>query len=56
MKLNVNTGMMIKKGETCGIKYKDFECFLEYANFKNDLIEYKCFCCNKIIKKSLMKT
>ena len=23
------------------------ECFLEYTNFKDDLIEYKCLCCNK---------
>ena len=22
--------------------------FLEYTNFKDDLIEYKCLCCNKI--------
>ena len=22
-------------------------CFLEYTNFKDDLIEYKCLCCNK---------
>ena len=29
-----------KKCETCGIK-------LEYTNFKDDLIEYKCLCCNK---------
>ena len=36
-----------KKCETCGIKYKYCDCFLEYANFKDDLIEYKCLCCNK---------
>ena len=35
-----------KKCETCRIKYKYCDCFLEYANFKNDLIEYKCVCCN----------
>ena len=22
-------------------------CFLEYINFKDDSIEYKCFCCNR---------
>ena len=22
-------------------------CFLEYTNFKDDLIRYKCFCCSK---------
>ena len=31
-----------KKFETCGIKYKYCDCFLEYTNFKDDLIEYKC--------------
>ena len=36
-----------KKCETCRIKYKYCECFLEYTNFKDDLIEYKCLCCNK---------
>ena len=36
-----------KKCETCGIKYKYCDCFLEYTNFKDDLIEYKCLCCNK---------
>ena len=35
-----------KKSETCGI-YKYCDCFLEYANFKNDLIEYKCVSCSK---------
>ena len=29
------------------IKYKYCNYFLEYTNFKNDLIEYKCLCCNK---------
>ena len=36
-----------KKSETCKIKYKYCDCFLEYKNFKDDLIEYKCGCCNK---------
>ena len=36
-----------KKCETCGIKYKHFDCFLEYTNFKDDLMEYKCLSCNK---------
>ena len=30
-----------KKCEICGIKYKYCDCFLEYMNFKDDLIEYK---------------
>ena len=29
------------------IKYKYCDCFLEYTNFKGDLIEYKCLSCNK---------
>ena len=36
-----------KKCKTCRIKYKDYDCFLEYTNFKDDLIEYKCLVCNK---------
>ena len=33
----------VKRG--CNYKYSD--CFLEYTNFKDDLIEYKCLRCNK---------
>ena len=36
-----------KKCETYRIKYKYCDCFLEYTNFKDDLIEYKCLCCKK---------
>ena len=36
-----------KKCETCGIRYKHWNCFREHTNFKDDLIEYKCLCCNK---------
>ena len=36
-----------KKYETCGIKYKNCDYFLEYTNFKDDLMEYKCLCYNK---------
>ena len=35
-----------KKCEICRIKYKYCDCFLEYINFKEDLMEYKCLCCN----------
>ena len=35
-----------KKCETCGIKYKYCNFFLEYKNFKDDLIKYKCLYCN----------
>lgn len=31
-----------KKYETCGIKHKDWDCFLEYKHFKDHLIEQKC--------------
>ena len=36
-----------KKCVTCRIEYKYWDCFLEYANFKDYLIEYECLCCNK---------
>ena len=36
-----------KKCQTCGIKCKYCDCFLEYTHFKDDLIEYKCLCCKK---------
>ena len=39
--------MMIKNCETCKIKDNYCNRFLEYINFKDDLIEYKCLCCNK---------
>ena len=45
-----------KHCETCKIKYKDCEYFLEYTNIKNDLAVYKCLCYNKNCQKSLMKT
>ena len=28
-----------KKCESCGIEYKYYNCFLDYTNFKDDLIE-----------------
>ena len=39
--------MESKESETCGIKHKECDCFLAYINFKDDLIECKCLCCNK---------
>ena len=36
-----------EKCETCRIKYKYYNCFPECTNFKDELIEYKCLCCNK---------
>ena len=40
-----------KNCETCGNKYKNYHCFLEYINFKYGIIEYKCFCFNKNFQK-----
>ena len=36
-----------KKCATWGIKYKLCNWFFEYINFKDDLTEYNCLCCNK---------
>ena len=36
-----------KKYETFRIKHKYSDCFLEFTNFTEDLIEYKSLCCNK---------
>ena len=36
-----------KKCRTCRIKYKYCDCFLEYLNFKDDLIKYQYLYCNK---------
>ena len=44
-------GHQDNKCGTCRIKYKDFECCLEYTNVKDDLIEYKCLYCNKNYQK-----
>ena len=47
IELNVNQNMLIKNVKR-GIKYKQYcNCFLEYANFKDDLIEYYCLSCKK---------
>ena len=51
--INVNTDKD-KKYETCGNTYEVCNCFLEYTNFKDDLIEYKYFyVVTRIISKSL---
>ena len=39
--------MKIKECETCGVKYQRCDCFVEYTNFNDHLIEYKCLCCIK---------
>ena len=43
---------MIKKCETCRIKYKDCDCFLEYTYLKNDLIEHELLCRNENYQKT----
>ena len=45
-KIKCKCGHDDKKCKTCGIKYKYCNCFLEYMNFKDDLIEHNCLCCN----------
>ena len=52
----IKLGFDDKKCETCGIKYKHCDCFLEYINFKRDLIEYKCLCCSKSYQRRLTKS
>ena len=36
-----------KRYEACGIIYKYCDSFLNYINFNDDLIKYKCLFCNK---------
>ena len=50
--MNANMDTIIKKCETCGLKYKDSECYLEYTRVKNDLIERKCLCYHKNYQKT----
>ena len=52
-KIKCKYGHDDKQCKTCKIKYKDCECFLEYANFKDDLVEYKCLYYNKNYQKNL---
>ena len=46
-KIKGNYGHNDRKWKICGITYKVCDCFLEYTNFKDDLLGYKCFYCNK---------
>ena len=43
--------MAIRNCELCGTKCKGCECCIEYTTSKDDLIEYKCLCCNKSYQK-----
>ena len=36
-----------KKCETCEIKHNNCDCFHQNINFKDNLIELECLCCNK---------
>ena len=51
IKINVNMDIIINKHETCEINYKDCECFLEYANFIDDIIVYNYLSFNKNYQK-----
>ena len=55
-KVKFKYGHNNKKCETCGIKYKDCECCLEYTNVKDDLMLSKCLCCNKNCQKIFNET
>ena len=46
-KIKCKFGQDNQKCETCGITCKVYDCFLEYTNFKDDLIKCKCLSCNK---------
>ena len=57
IKLNLNTRHDDKKSETCEIKYKDCDCFLE-TNLKQIFFTriQVFYVATRIILKSLMKT
>ena len=44
-----------KKCETGWIKYKYCDCFFQYINFKDNLIEYNCLRCNKHYQRKVDK-
>ena len=44
---NLSNGIHRSNCETYKIKYRYCDCFLEYKNFKDNLTEYKCLCCDK---------
>ena len=46
-RIKCKSGHNEKKCEICGIKYNYCSCSLDYTNFKDDLIEYKCLYCSK---------
>ena len=42
-----------QKYENSGIKLNNYDNFLEYTNFEDDLIKHKRLCCNKNYKKKM---
>ena len=42
LKIKSKYGHNYKNCEFCRIKYKCYDCLLEYTSFKEDLIKYKC--------------
>ena len=42
---------MVKNEKLVELDTKICDCFLEYTNFKDDLIEYKCLCSDKNYQK-----
>ena len=51
-KIKLKYGPDNKNCDIFGIKYRDYKCFIEIANVKSNLIEYKSFCCNKLYQKT----
>ena len=49
VKLNVNMDTLIILGN----RHNYCNCFLEYANYKDDLIECQCLYCNKNYRQNL---
>ena len=46
-KIKCKYGHDDKKCETYRIKCMYCNCFLDFTHLKDNLIEYKCLCCNK---------
>ena len=47
IELNVNSDLMIKNVKHVELNISIATVFFEYANFKDNLKEYKLLCCNK---------
>ena len=53
--LYVNSDMTIKNVKHMELQHDYCNCFLEYTSFKDDLIEYKSLCYNKIYQHKFDK-